>query len=98
MAGRAMQSSFVGRQSRGVLVCSGRRRFVAGLGAVLAAPLVTLPGAARAADASQTLHFLHTHTNEVLEINYAVAGRYVASAMENVRHFLRDFRNGAMHD
>jgi uncharacterized protein YcbK (DUF882 family) len=93
-----MQSSLVGRKSRGVLACSGRRRFVAGLGAALAAPLITLPRAARAADATQTLHFLHTHTNEVLEVTYAVAGRYVASALENVRHFLRDFRNGAMHD
>jgi len=93
-----MQASFAGRKSRCVLVCSGRRRFVAGLGAVLAAPLVTLPGGARAADASRTLHFLHTHTNEVLEVTYAVADRYVTSALENVRHFLRDFRNGAMHD
>ena len=65
---------------------------------MLAAPLITLPGTVRAADGSRTIHFLHTHTDEVLEVTYAVAGRYVASALENVRHFLRDFRNGAMHD
>jgi uncharacterized protein YcbK (DUF882 family) len=49
-------------------------------------------------DASRTLHFLNTHTNEALEVTYAVAGRYVAPALESVRHFLRDFRNGATHD
>jgi uncharacterized protein YcbK (DUF882 family) len=70
---------------------------VAGLGAALAAPLITLPRAACAMDASRTVHFLNTHTNEALEVTYAVAGRYVASALESVRYFLRDFRNGAMH-
>ena len=93
-----MQSNSLGHKSGGGLVSSGRRRFVAGLGAALAAPLITLPGATHAMDASRTLHFLNTHTNEVLEVTYAVAGRYVASALENARHFLRDFRNGAMHD
>jgi uncharacterized protein YcbK (DUF882 family) len=93
-----MQSNFVGRESRGGLVSSARRRFVGGLGAMLAAPLITVPGTVRAAEGSRTIHFLHTHTNEVLEVTYAVAGRYVASALENVQHFLRDFRNGAMHE
>ena len=93
-----MQSSVFDHKRGGAPVSSGRRRFVAGLGAALAAPLITLPGTARAMEVSRTLHFLHTHTDEVLEVTYAVAGRYVASALENVRHFLRDFRNGAMHD
>jgi uncharacterized protein YcbK (DUF882 family) len=77
---------------------AGRRRFVTGLGAAVAAPFIVLPRRAGATEGSRTLQFLHTHTNETLEITYAVAGRYVSNALATVRHFLRDFRNGAMHD
>ncbi|HEX8009776.1 MAG TPA: DUF882 domain-containing protein, partial [Casimicrobiaceae bacterium] len=37
------------------------------------------------------------HTGEKLSLVYAVGDRYVAAALDAVRQFLRDFRNGATH-
>ena len=77
---------------------TGRRRFVAGFGAALVTPLIGIPRIARAADAPRTLHFLSLHTGETLELTYAAGGRYIAAALGGIRHFLRDFRNGATHE
>ena len=93
-----MQSNSIELQPGNAPGSPERRRFVTGLGAALAAPFIAFPLRAGATEAPRTLQFLHTHTNEALEITYAVAGRYVSTALETVRHFLRDFRNGAMHD
>ena len=53
----------------------------------------TQPGDARALDARQ-LSFYHTHTEERLDIVYFENGEYVDSALEEINHFLRDFRTG----
>jgi len=53
----------------------------------------TQPGNARALDARQ-LSFYHTHTEEQLDIVYFENGEYVDSALEEINHFLRDFRTG----
>jgi len=53
----------------------------------------TQPGNARALDARQ-LSFYHTHTEERLDIVYFENDEYVDSALEEINHFLRDFRTG----
>ncbi len=40
------------------------------------------------------LAFFHTHTSEELSVTYYVDGEYVASAISELNHFLRDFRTG----
>ena len=40
------------------------------------------------------LAFFHTHTSEELSVTYYVDGEYVASAIIELNHFLRDFRPG----
>lgn len=42
----------------------------------------------------KTLNFRHTHTNETLNIVYWRNGAYLPSALEEINHFLRDFRTG----
>jgi uncharacterized protein YcbK (DUF882 family) len=76
---------------------AGRRRLVAGFCIALAAPMLCLPRRARAAVAPRSLRFEHTHTGESLALTYAVGDEYVAGALDLIRHFLRDFRNGATH-
>jgi len=74
-----------------------RRRLVFLGGAVLAAPALAVSRKSRASDGPRALAFEHLHTGETLSLVYAVGDRYVASAMERVKAFLRDFRNGATH-
>jgi uncharacterized protein YcbK (DUF882 family) len=65
------------------------------LAALAAAPLAFATGASvRAARASRTLSFWHTHTDETLEITYFEQGGYVTAALGQVNRFLRDFRTG----
>jgi uncharacterized protein YcbK (DUF882 family) len=74
------------------------RRRVLHLGAALAAaPMLALSRKSLASTGPRTLAFEHTHTGEKLSLIYAVGDRYVAAALDTVRHFLRDFRNGATH-
>jgi uncharacterized protein YcbK (DUF882 family) len=63
----------------------------------LAAPMICVPRRASAAEAPRLLRFEHTHTGEQLALTYAAGGRYVDAALDAIRHFLRDFRNGATH-
>ncbi len=43
--------------------------------------------------------FLHNlHTGDVVKTTYWADGRYVDGALEEARHALRDWRNGAQHD
>lgn len=60
--------------------------------------MLCLPRRARAAEGPRSLRFEHTHTGESLSLTYAMGQRYLAGALDEIRHFLRDFRNGAMHD
>jgi uncharacterized protein YcbK (DUF882 family) len=43
------------------------------------------------------LSFHHTHTGERLSIVYYADGDYLAKALDEVNHFLRDFRTGDVH-
>ena len=40
------------------------------------------------------LSFYHTHTSEKLSVTYYEHGQYVTTALEELNHFLRDFRTG----
>jgi uncharacterized protein YcbK (DUF882 family) len=74
------------------------RRRLLGIGATLvAAPMLALSRKSWASIAPRAVAFEHTHTGETLSLIYAVGDRYVTAALDEVRHFLRDFRNGATH-
>jgi uncharacterized protein YcbK (DUF882 family) len=75
----------------------GRRRLVAGICIALAAPMLCLPRRAYAKAEPRSLRFEHTHTGERLALVYAVGDQYVSGALDLIRYFLRDFRNGATH-
>jgi uncharacterized protein YcbK (DUF882 family) len=40
------------------------------------------------------LSFFHTHTAETMDVTYFKDGAYVTSALDDLNHFLRDFRTG----
>lgn len=46
------------------------------------------------ADAARTLGFYHTHTGERLQVIYAHGDNYDPQALQEIDHYLRDFRNG----
>jgi len=74
-----------------------RRRLIFLGAAALAAPMLAVSRKSRASEGPRTLAFEHAHTGEALSLVYAVGDKYVAAALEQVKHFLRDFRNGATH-
>ena len=56
---------------------------------------LTLPWVAMAdASNNRALSFVHTHTHEKLTVTYWRDGTYVPGALEEINHFLRDFRTG----
>jgi uncharacterized protein YcbK (DUF882 family) len=59
--------------------------------------MLCLPRRTHASAMPRSLRFEHTHTGEKLALTYAVGDQYVASALDQIEHFLRDFRNGATH-
>jgi len=60
--------------------------------------MLCLSRRAGAAEAPRELRFEHTHTGEVFALTYAAGARYLTTALDGLRHFLRDFRNGATHE
>lgn len=70
-----------------------RRLLKAGAGT---AALAIVPAAALAAR-PRALYFYHTHTGEQLHITYAEGGILLPDALDEVNHFLRDFRSGETH-
>jgi len=72
-----------------------RRRF---LGTVAAAGFVAVPSLEAAASSleSRTLSFVHTHTGETLSCCY-YRSTYDTAVLDDVNHFLRDFRTGDVH-
>lgn len=45
----------------------------------------------------RSLAFYHTHTRERLRLTYAEGGTHLPKALEEINHFLRDFRTGDEH-
>ncbi len=72
----------------------GRRHMLATSAAALAG-LCLAPAAH--ANEPRALTFYHTHTGERLRVTYAANGRYLPSALDEIDHFLRDFRTGDVH-
>jgi len=71
-----------------------RRRVILGgiaAGSMLLAPPIAL------AEGPRILAFHHTHTGEKLKITYAERGRHLPDALQEINHFLRDFRSGESH-
>ncbi len=65
--------------------------------AALAAVLVPLlPASVNSATTleERRLSFYHTHTQETLNVAYAINGEYVDSALAQINEFLSDFRTG----
>lgn len=57
--------------------------------------LAFLPLAATSSKTDERqLSFFHTHTSESLTVTYYKDGEYVAPALDELNHFLRDFRTG----
>src|SRR5512138_1006567 len=70
------------------------RRHILATGAALTG-LWLAPGAWAAEP--RALTFYHTHTGERLRVTYAANGAYLPNALEEIDHFLRDFRTGDVH-
>lgn len=58
--------------------------------------LVVCSGAARAEVLS--IAFVHTHTGESIALEFKKDGAYIPAAVERLKQFLRDHRNGETHD
>jgi uncharacterized protein YcbK (DUF882 family) len=72
-----------------------RRKFLQQTLYLTAAGLVAFsPGLSLAATVRDTrsLRFYHTHTGERLRVTYARAGSYDRMALNEINHYLRDFR------
>ena len=75
-----------------------RRGFLAALsGLALATPTILLPNPADAATKPRKLSFYNLHTDEKLAVTYWSKGQYDAVALDEIDHFLRDWRTGDTH-
>ena len=61
------------------------------------AGLATFGRNAIAANEARSLSFYHLHTDETLRVVYSENGSPVPGALEEINHFLRDFRTGEQH-
>src|SRR5690606_18553339 len=71
-----------------------RRRLLAGIAASAAGLVVA--GRTYAAE-PRALALYHTHTRERLRVTYAENGAHIPEALDEISHFLRDFRTGDVH-
>ncbi len=62
-----------------------------------APPIPPDPAAAAAASTSKRIVLMNLHTGEDLDVEFYRDQAYVASAMAQIEHVLRDFRNGDLH-
>jgi uncharacterized protein YcbK (DUF882 family) len=77
-----------------------RRQFLVGtLGGMAACTgLARAPRAVASTLEAHTLAFYHIHTAEKLKVTYREHGELVSGALEEVQHFLRDFRTEQVHE
>jgi uncharacterized protein YcbK (DUF882 family) len=73
-----------------------RRTLLKATACLLPMAFMPLPSLARTTG-ERRLSFYHTHTSEKLDVVYAENGTYVADALAEVNHLLRDFRSGDVH-
>ncbi|WP_028584157.1 YcbK family protein [Desulfogranum mediterraneum] len=75
-----------------------RRSFIRQTTILATALAVAAPLAAAAGEGDpRSLSFYHTHTRQHLEVTYARGRSYDPRALEQVDHYLRDFRTGEEH-
>jgi uncharacterized protein YcbK (DUF882 family) len=74
----------------------GRRGLLTGMVALGATAM--LPGAALAALPEKRLAFRNVHTNERFDACYFRQGRFDPRGLAEIRHGLRDWRTGEVHD
>ncbi|HEU5047315.1 MAG TPA: YcbK family protein [Rickettsiales bacterium] len=72
-----------------------RRKFIQ-MGLCVAVT-AAVPGLAFADKTDRKLAFYNIHTGESLKVTYRENGQYVSSALQELRHFLRDYRTGDIH-
>ena len=75
----------------------GRRDFLVGAVAGVTGIATLAKSSCAFAAETQTLSFYHIHTSEKLKVVYREHGDLVAGALEEINHFLRDFRNEQTH-
>jgi len=71
------------------------RRLTHLLTVILALLPLSLPGSDGDA---RTLSFFHTHTGNGLVVTYYQNGDYIPAGMQQLRHFLADWRDNKQHD
>ena len=74
-----------------------RQALIGGLGGIAALAGLPRRAAAFALD-THAISLYHLHTEEKLEIVYREHGEPVPGALEEISHFLRDFRSGDRHE
>jgi uncharacterized protein YcbK (DUF882 family) len=75
----------------------GRRDFL--LGTLTGMTGITALGRSTTAFAAEahSLSFYHIHTSETLKVTYREHGELIAGALDEINHFLRDFRTEETH-
>lgn len=76
----------------------GRRRFLVGSMGVAAAAIGSRRSALAASAPAHRLSFFHIHTSEKLTVTYRENGTLVPTALREINHYLRDFRNEQTHE
>jgi uncharacterized protein YcbK (DUF882 family) len=76
----------------------GRRRFLVGSLGAAAAALGASRIAGAAAPPAHRLSFYHIHTAEKLTVTYRENGVLIPGALNEINHYLRDFRTEQVHD
>lgn len=74
-----------------------RRTFIKGIAAASGVLMLSPWEKLLAKTSERKLHFYHTHTGEKLSTVYYADGGYLKSSLDDLNHFLRDFRTGDSH-
>ena len=76
-----------------------RRRFIRTITAATTGMVLLSPWrSVFANNADRSLSFFHTHTGEHLKLTYFCDGEYQQEALQEINHYLRDFRTGDVHN
>lgn len=76
----------------------GRRRFLVGSMGAAAAAFGPGRSALAAGAPAHRLSFFHIHTSEKLTVTYRENGQLISAALQEINHYLRDFRNDHIHE
>ena len=76
----------------------GRRRFLVGSMGVAAAACGGVRSAFATSAPAHRLSFFHIHTSEKLTVTYRENGTLIPAALQEINHYLRDFRNEKVHE